>query len=184
MLWVSTLFRTHIRTAYRNVRGMVARLNAYLQEQVVGIRLIQLFVRERASIEEFDELNQEHRDADLSAVKFDSHVFGGGGDGRFPDPGADSVGRRFPDSGRRADLRNAGSIHPVRRPFFPAGAGTVPALRHHAGGHGILGADFRTAGHRAGDRFIPAIKKKLQEGPRRDRVPRTSPSATTRTGRC
>jgi ATP-binding cassette subfamily B multidrug efflux pump len=72
MLWISTLFRAHIRSAYRNVRGMVARLNAYLQEQVVGIRLIQLFVRERASISEFDELNQEHRDADLSAVKFDS----------------------------------------------------------------------------------------------------------------
>jgi len=72
MLWISTLFRTHIRNAYRNVRGMVARLNAYLQEQVVGIRLIQLFVRERASIREFEELNQEHRDADLAAVKFDS----------------------------------------------------------------------------------------------------------------
>ncbi len=72
LLWVSTLFRRRIRNAYRQVRGMVARLNAYLQEQVVGIRLIQLFVRERASIREFEELNREHRDADLSAVKFDS----------------------------------------------------------------------------------------------------------------
>jgi ATP-binding cassette subfamily B protein len=72
MLWLSVFFRKKIRTAYRQVRGMVASLNAYLQEHVSGIRLIQLFVREQASIGEFDELNRRHRDADLSAVRYDS----------------------------------------------------------------------------------------------------------------
>lgn len=72
MIWLSVHFRQRIRNAYREVRGMVAKLNAYLQEHVSGIRLIQLFVGEQASIREFDSLNREHRDADLSAVRYDS----------------------------------------------------------------------------------------------------------------
>ncbi len=72
MMWLSIYFRQRIRKAYREVRGMVAKLNAYLQEHVSGIRLIQLFVGEEDSIREFDRLNREHRDADLSAVRYDS----------------------------------------------------------------------------------------------------------------
>jgi ATP-binding cassette subfamily B protein len=72
MLVLSWLFRKRIRRAYRQVRGMVARLNAFLQENVTGMRIIQLFVRERANREEFVGLNRRHRDADLDAVRYDS----------------------------------------------------------------------------------------------------------------
>jgi ATP-binding cassette subfamily B protein len=72
MLALSWFFRTRIRRAYRQVRTMVARLNAFLQENVSGMRIIQLFGRERSNDREFQELNRSHRDADLDAVRFDS----------------------------------------------------------------------------------------------------------------
>ncbi len=72
MLLLSWMFRSRIRGAYRRVRTMVARLNAFLQENVSGMRIIQLFVRERANRQEFTELNRKHRDADLEAVRYDS----------------------------------------------------------------------------------------------------------------
>ncbi len=72
MAVLSRFFRDRIRAAYREVRRMVARLNAFLQESVAGMRLVQLFVRERETLEEFRALNRSHRDADLRSVVYDS----------------------------------------------------------------------------------------------------------------
>ncbi len=72
MLAVSWVVRLRVRDAYRKVRTAVARLNAYLQENVTGMRLVQLFSREREHGEEFHELNREHRDAQLQGVLYES----------------------------------------------------------------------------------------------------------------
>ena len=72
MVAMSWFFRGHIRNAYRLVRARVARLNAFLQEAVSGMRVVQLFSRERRNMQEFEAVNQGHRDAELSAVTFDS----------------------------------------------------------------------------------------------------------------
>ena len=61
-----------IRRAYRKVRLMVARLNVFLQEGVSGMRLSQLFLREQADMEQFREINRDHRDAELKSVRFES----------------------------------------------------------------------------------------------------------------
>jgi ATP-binding cassette subfamily B protein len=65
-------FRGRMRSTYRGVRAMIARLNAFLQENVSGMRIVQLFARERASIEQFRQINAEHRDAQLRGVRYDS----------------------------------------------------------------------------------------------------------------
>jgi ATP-binding cassette subfamily B protein len=65
-------FRVKIRDAFRSVRERVARLNAFLQEQVTGVAVIQLFQRERENDAEFEEVNRRHRDADLASVVWDS----------------------------------------------------------------------------------------------------------------
>ncbi len=65
-------FRVKIRDAFRAVRSRVARLNAFLQEQITGMPVVHLFQRERLNDEEFDEVNRSHRDADLSSVVWDS----------------------------------------------------------------------------------------------------------------
>ena len=63
MLWALNFFRLKARQTYRLIRERIARLNAYLGEAISGMAVIQLFVREGKSYEEFDELNAGHRDA-------------------------------------------------------------------------------------------------------------------------
>jgi ATP-binding cassette subfamily B protein len=65
-------FRVRIRDAFRAVRERVARLNAFLQEQITGMAVVQLFQRESANDAEFDEVNRRHLDADLASVGWDS----------------------------------------------------------------------------------------------------------------
>ena len=69
---VTWWFGTRMRGAYRRVRRMVARLNAFLQENVSGMRVVQLFGRERDAMREFRRENAEHRTAQLSGVVYDS----------------------------------------------------------------------------------------------------------------
>ncbi len=69
LLWlVVTLFRTRVREAFRDIRARVARLNAFLQEHLSGIRVVQLFNRERDSARRFDRLNAEHLRAHLRSI--------------------------------------------------------------------------------------------------------------------
>jgi ATP-binding cassette, subfamily B, multidrug efflux pump len=72
ILLVSWWFRVRVRDAYRAIRSAVARLNAFLQENVVGMRLVQLFRRERLHAAEFADLNGGHRRAQLGGVFYES----------------------------------------------------------------------------------------------------------------
>ena len=65
---VSFFFRSRMRDAYREIRRWIARLNAFLQERVTGLSIVQLFRREEDSRREFSELNQEHRRAQLRSI--------------------------------------------------------------------------------------------------------------------
>jgi len=69
MTW---FFRGRMRRAYRRVRLMIARLNAFLQEHVSGMRIVQLFSREGWSTEQFQSINREYRDAQLRGVRYES----------------------------------------------------------------------------------------------------------------
>ena len=64
--------RTRSRKAYRDVRARTARLNAFLNEQVNGISVVQAFVREKAMAAEFDGINTEYRDANKSAIYYEA----------------------------------------------------------------------------------------------------------------
>ena len=69
---LSAVLRGRIRQAYRDVRRRIARINAYLQESISGMLLVQLFRREKVSTKEFDVINSDHRDAELSSVVYES----------------------------------------------------------------------------------------------------------------
>jgi ATP-binding cassette subfamily B protein len=64
--------RTRSRKAYREVRARTARLNAFLNEQVNGIAVVQAFVRERPVAAEFDGINVQYREANKSAVYYEA----------------------------------------------------------------------------------------------------------------
>ncbi|HKB07206.1 MAG TPA: ABC transporter ATP-binding protein [Candidatus Polarisedimenticolia bacterium] len=69
---MSVMFRGRIRQAYRDVRRRIARINAYLQESISGMLLVQLFRREEENRREFDAINSDHRDAELRSVVYES----------------------------------------------------------------------------------------------------------------
>ena len=59
ILYVTALFRVRSREIYRAVRTRLARINAYLNENITGMPIVQLFNWERRNFEQFDALNRE-----------------------------------------------------------------------------------------------------------------------------
>ena len=64
----SHLFQRRVRVAYREIRTRLARINAYLQERITGIRVVQLFGREAGETQRFAGLNRAHLDANLKSI--------------------------------------------------------------------------------------------------------------------
>ena len=62
------IFRDKVRDSYRRIRTAIARINAYLQEHVSGMVVLQLFNRERKAYERFSEINRSHMDAFKDAI--------------------------------------------------------------------------------------------------------------------
>ncbi len=68
IFYATTLFRKSVRESYRRIRIAIARINAYLQEHVTGIVVLQLFNREQKSYERFEKINRSHMDAFKDAI--------------------------------------------------------------------------------------------------------------------
>ncbi len=66
----SYAFRLKVRNSYRDIRARLARINAYLQERITGIRIVQLFGRESAEANRFDELNRAHLQVNLDSITY------------------------------------------------------------------------------------------------------------------
>jgi len=64
--------RRRMRTAYRQVRAKTARINAFVNEQVSGIGVVQAYAREQATQREFDEINYVYRSANVRAIMLDA----------------------------------------------------------------------------------------------------------------
>jgi ATP-binding cassette subfamily B protein len=62
------IFRQHVRDSYRRIRTAIARINAYLQEHVTGMVVVQLFNRERRAYDQFEKVNRSHMDAFKDAI--------------------------------------------------------------------------------------------------------------------
>jgi ATP-binding cassette subfamily B protein len=65
---VTQWFRRHVRESYRVVRGLIARINAFLQENITGMSTVQLFRREALNYARFDEIDAQHRDANVESI--------------------------------------------------------------------------------------------------------------------
>ncbi len=68
VMLVSHLFRKHVRETYRDIRVRLARINAFLQERITGMRIVQLFGQEDREARRFTELNQAHLDSHLKSI--------------------------------------------------------------------------------------------------------------------
>ena len=74
ILIVTMIFRKFVRDANRRIRTAIARINAFLQEYISGMSVVQLFNRERKAVEEFEKRNRDNmlawRDAILAYALF------------------------------------------------------------------------------------------------------------------
>jgi ATP-binding cassette subfamily B protein len=68
IVFVTQWFRRHVRESYREVRTCIARINAFLQENITGMATVHLFRREAANFARFDELNRAHRNANVDSI--------------------------------------------------------------------------------------------------------------------
>src|SRR6202008_4311796 len=74
ILVVTLIFRKYVRDANRRIRTAIARINAFLQEYIAGMSVVQLFNREQKAMKEFEKRNKENmlawRDAILAYALF------------------------------------------------------------------------------------------------------------------
>ncbi len=65
---ITQWFRSHVRDSYRVIRGLIARINAFLQENITGMSTVQLFRREALNFSRFDRIDRDHRDANIESI--------------------------------------------------------------------------------------------------------------------
>ena len=68
VILVTMIFRQTVTQSYRRIRIAIARINAYLQEHITGMAVLQLFNREHRSREEFRQINRVHMEAYKDAI--------------------------------------------------------------------------------------------------------------------
>jgi ATP-binding cassette subfamily B protein len=75
LIFTTFWFQTKMRDSYRAVRIRIARINAYLNENIMGMPVAQLFNRAPKNFRRFDDLNRDHLDSNLQAVHYMSLFF-------------------------------------------------------------------------------------------------------------
>src|ERR1019366_1448291 len=60
IFFVTQWFRRNVRDSYRTVRGLIARINAFLQENITGMSTVQLFRREQTNYARFHTIDRAH----------------------------------------------------------------------------------------------------------------------------
>src|SRR5438094_9024780 len=69
LIFVTTaIFRMKARDSYRRVRIAIAKINAFQQEHITGMSVVQLYNRERKTYRRFDGINKEHLAANLDGI--------------------------------------------------------------------------------------------------------------------
>jgi len=71
LLVVATyIFKEKVKIAFQNVRNEIARMNAFLQEQISGMQVVQMFSAEKQEAKKFKEINWKYTTANLNAVEY------------------------------------------------------------------------------------------------------------------
>lgn len=68
LIFATSIFKKVIKKAFQDVRTQVSRLNAFVQERVSGMKIIQIFNREEVELNRFEEMNKLHRNAHIKTV--------------------------------------------------------------------------------------------------------------------
>jgi ATP-binding cassette subfamily B protein len=75
LIFATYVFKEKIKSAFSDVRTQVARLNAFLQERISGMRVVQIFNAEDSEMKKFESINTEHKKANIRSVWYYSVFF-------------------------------------------------------------------------------------------------------------
>jgi ATP-binding cassette, subfamily B, multidrug efflux pump len=68
LIWASYIFKEKVKDSFERVRTQVARMNAFLQERISGMRIVQIFNAEAQELAKFKAINQEHTKANIDGI--------------------------------------------------------------------------------------------------------------------
>ncbi len=68
LLIATYIFKQSVQASFQEVRTQVARLNAFVQEHITGMSVVQVFNREKAEMKHFEIINARHRDANIRSI--------------------------------------------------------------------------------------------------------------------
>jgi subfamily B ATP-binding cassette protein MsbA len=75
ILYATRVFQKAMKTAFEEVRNQVSNLNSFVQERVTGMKIVQIFNREKIEYERFKDINDKHRNAWVKTVWYNSIFF-------------------------------------------------------------------------------------------------------------
>ncbi|MUH34866.1 ABC transporter ATP-binding protein [Zobellia amurskyensis] len=75
ILYATRLFQKAMKVAFAEVRSQVSNLNSFVQERITGMKIVQLFTREKIESEKFRVINEKHQNAWLKTVWYNSIFF-------------------------------------------------------------------------------------------------------------
>ncbi len=75
LIFATKVFQKAMKSAFQEVRTEVANLNSFVQERITGMRIIQLFTREKIEYEKFYTINEKHKKAWVRTVWYNSIFF-------------------------------------------------------------------------------------------------------------
>ena len=75
ILYATRVFQKKMKLAFEEVRTQVANLNTFVQERITGMKIVQLFTREKTEYANFKDINDKHKKAWVKTVWYNSIFF-------------------------------------------------------------------------------------------------------------
>ena len=75
LVFFTRIFQKKMQVAFEEVRTQIANMNSFLQERVTGMKIVQLFNREKIEYEKFKQINNKHKTAWIKTILYNSIFF-------------------------------------------------------------------------------------------------------------
>ncbi|KFF05491.1 ABC transporter ATP-binding protein [Flavobacterium reichenbachii] len=75
LVYITRIFQRKMQVAFEEVRTQIANMNSFVQERVTGMKIVQLFNREKIEAENFKEINNKHKVAWIKTILYNSIFF-------------------------------------------------------------------------------------------------------------
>ena len=75
LVFFTRIFQRKMQVAFEEVRNQIANMNSFVQERVTGMKIVQLFNREKIEYKKFKEINDKHKKAWIKTILYNSIFF-------------------------------------------------------------------------------------------------------------